>query len=208
MIDDLITLGVDEPYRMFTSRAERRLILRQDNVFARLMPYAHQFGMVNADLYQRFLAEEQVIKKSVDLIFKDRKPEGLFDLFHVYDFTKDAQQKARNALEKSLAEIDVNSKALSSRALIRIYAEIRYSGYIEKEEREVEKVLKNKGILIPEDFSYKGLPGLSTELTKKLEFHRPKTLADLDLIPGMTPAGVSLILFHLKQNKKRQTVCD
>ncbi len=206
MIDDLITLGVDEPYRMFTSRAERRLILRQDNVFARLMPYAHQFGMITEELYQRFLAEEAVVKKSVELVFKDRKPQGLFEVFHVYEFTKNAQQTAREKLLAALAEIEFDATALSSRALTRIYAHVRYSGYIEKEEREVEKVLKNKNIQIPEGFSYKGIPGLSTELSKKLEHHQPKTLADLDLIPGMTPAAVSLILFHLNQDKKKNSL--
>jgi len=203
MIDDLITLGVDEPYRMFTSRAERRLILRQDNVFARLTPYAHKFNMISQDLYERFLAEEKVIESAIKLINKDHKHSGLFELFHVYDFNAQARTTAREKLCAALHEIEIETNALSARALIRIYAEIRYAGYIEKEQREVEKVLKNKDVIIPEDFSYKAMPGLSTELTKKLEYHRPKTLAQLDLIPGMTPAGVSLILFHLNQNKKK-----
>lgn len=202
MIDDLITLGVDEPYRMFTSRAERRLILRQDNVFARLMPYAHAFNMLQPDLYERFLTEEELIKKSLTLILKDRSPDGLFSLFHVYDFTTQPKEVARQKLCAALAEKEIDSTALSSRALLRLYAEVRYNGYIEKEQREVEKVIKNKNIKIPADFSYKNMPGLSIELTKKLEHYKPATLADLDLIPGMTPAAVSLILFHLNQAKK------
>ncbi len=206
MIDDLITLGVDEPYRMFTSRAERRLILRQDNVFARLMPYAHQFNLVRPDLYERFSQEEKLIAAALPLIFRDKQiGEGLFATFHVYDFDATAKESARQKLLEKLTEKDIDASALSSRALLRLYAETRYAGYIEKEEREVEKVLKNKNIIIPENFPYKGIPGLSTELTRKLEHHRPGTLADLDLIPGMTPAGVSLILFHLNQARKKQS---
>lgn len=204
MIDDLITLGVDEPYRMFTSRAERRLILRQDNVFARLMPYAHKFNLVDQGLYERFLAEEKLAATVLPLIFKDKLVgSGLFEAFHVYDFDAAAKETARQKLLQVCTEKEIDCSALSARALLRIYAETRYSGYIEKEQREVEKVLKNKSIIIPENFSYKGIPGLSTELTKKLEHHRPGTLADLDLIPGMTPAAVSLILFNLNQAKKK-----
>lgn len=208
MIDDLITLGVDEPYRMFTSRAERRLILRQDNVFARLMPYAHAFNMLAPGLYERFLQEEYVIEQSLKLILKDKSPTGLFNLFHVYDFNAQARTTARQRLMEKLAETEVFAAdqelpPVSSRALLRIYAEVRYSGYIEKEEREVEKVLKNKSIKIPGDFSYQNIPGLSTELTKKLDRYRPATLADAELIPGMTPAAISLLLFHLNQLKKQ-----
>lgn len=204
MIDDLITLGVDEPYRMFTSRAERRLILRQDNVFARLMPYAKKLGLVEDELYNRFLAEEEIIATSVKIINAPKKIAGLLDLFRVFVFDEPARHAARTKLLEVLAEKEIDATALSSRALTRIYAEIIYAGYIEKEQREVEKVIKNKNIKIPEDFSYANLPGLSTELTKKLTFYKPATLADSELIPGMTPAGVSLILFHLNQAKKNK----
>lgn len=204
MIDDLITLGVDEPYRMFTSRAERRLILRQDNVFARLMPYAKKLGLVEDELYKRFLAEEEIIATSVKIINAPKKIVGLLDLFRVFVFDEPARHAARTKLLEVLAEKEIDATALSSRALTRIYAEIIYAGYIEKEQREVEKVIKNKNIKIPEDFSYANLPGLSTELTKKLTFYKPATLADSELIPGMTPAGVSLILFHLNQAKKNK----
>ena len=215
MIDDLITLGVDEPYRMFTSRAERRLILRQDNVFARLMPYAKQLGLVDDELYARFVAEEELVTKAVPMIMKDKSGEGLFSVFHVYDFNAQAREIAATKLTQALQDAlkrklelkdrqpaDSIKISISSRALTRIYAEVIYSGYIEKEQREIEKVIKNKNIKIPTDFSYQNLSGLSTELTRKLESYRPATLADAELIPGMTPAAISLVLFHLGQARR------
>jgi tRNA uridine 5-carboxymethylaminomethyl modification enzyme len=166
------------------------------------MPYAKNLGLVGDELYTRFLAEEEVIAKSVKIINDSKKAVGILDLFRVFVFDESARNAARAKLLEVLAEKEIDAKALSSRALTRIYAEIIYAGYIEKEQREVEKVIKNKNIKIPEDFSYENLPGLSTELTKKLTFYKPATLADSELIPGMTPAGVSLILFHLNQRRK------
>lgn len=185
MIDDLVTLGVDEPYRMFTSRAERRLILRQDNAFLRLTDHAYKLGLIDETLYQDFCAER-------DLIYT-----ALADLRKKYTHAQ---------LLRLVGEFECNVEALkqnvpahaSERALLTIYAEIRYAPYLEREEKEVAKAKQYQELIIPDDFDFKLLPGLSTELQQKLVKHKPKTIAHASLIPGMTPAAISLLIFRTR----------
>lgn len=179
MIDDLITLGVDEPYRMFTSRAERRLLLRQDNVFLRLMPYAKRFGTVDDQTYEQFLHEKECVEKSVALIKRERPHGKLFKIFN--DLALPTKIK------------------LPSRALLCIHAQVRYDGYIEKERKEALKAERYRELKIPNDFSYKNMPGLTRELQEKLSLYKPKTIAQAQLIPGMTPAAISLLIFQVSQ---------
>jgi glucose-inhibited division protein A len=182
MIDDLITLGIDEPYRMFTSRAERRLILRQDNVFLRLMPYAKQLGTISEELYEQFLQEKNLIETTVAHV-KQQRPYGpLFKVFFDLDFP-----------EKNLSPLNITSK----RALLCIHAEIRYDGYIEKELKEVAKTNHFQQVKIPATIDYNVISGLTKELQEKLTIHQPLTIAQAHLIPGMTPAAISLLIFHL-----------
>ena len=203
MIDDLITLGVDEPYRMFTSRAERRLLLRQDNVFLRLMPKGYALGMIEEPLYQEFLQEKALIEKSVALIKAERPYGELFKRFHAFEFNYSEQAIAKEMLIDRLHEKQISTEGFSARALLAIHAQIRYDGYIEKEEREVAKSLKHQELLIPEDFNYKNVPGLSIELQQKLSKHKPATIAQAHLIQGMTPAAISLLIFKIRELQKK-----
>jgi len=172
---------------MFTSRAEHRLVLRQDNVFMRLMPYAHELGTVSKDLYERFLQEKILIEKSVSYI-KRQKPHGkAFKAFHDIEFMKKVKQSG------------IESKAFSSRALLSIHAQIRYDGYIEKEIKEIKKTEKFQKLEIPNEFEFNNIPGLTRELQEKLSFHRPKNIAQAHLIPGMTPAAISLLIFQVRR---------
>ncbi len=201
MVDDLVTLGIDEPYRMFTSRAERRLLLRQDNVFLRLTPHAHRLGLVSDDFYAKFEQEKQTIQTGVELVRKKRNSD-LFKFFSSIDFSQEIQHQCRQALCPELEAASIDTKALSSRALLGIHAEIRYEGYIAKEHLEVEKSQRYNNLDLTSILSYENIPGLTIELQRKLDKHKPKTITQAQLIQGMTPAAISILIFHTRQSNK------
>ncbi len=194
MIDDLVTLGTNEPYRMFTSRAERRLILRQDNVFERLYPYAHGLGLISEEQYQRHQDEQAYCSKALDLIKRKGSGNGRFKEFHAIEFGPETQEIAKKELYEALPN---RPSAFSSRSLVSIYAQVRYAGYINKELSEVEKMERYQNLPIPEHFIYDNMPGLSKELQQKLNIYKPKTIAQSQLIPGITPAAISLLIFKV-----------
>ncbi|MFA6263357.1 MAG: tRNA uridine-5-carboxymethylaminomethyl(34) synthesis enzyme MnmG [Candidatus Babeliales bacterium] len=203
MIDDLVTLGADEPYRMFTSRAERRLLLRQDNVFLRLMPYGHQLGLIDDALYQKFLGEKESIERGVALVRAAGTSSMLFKIFHGTDFTQETRSSVKQLMHPLCAQHHVSTDDLSARVLLGIHAEIKYDGYLDKERREVEKTQRYQGLKIPLDFVYKDVPGLSKELQQKLNFYRPASIAHAQLIPGMTPAAISVLIFQVRMREKQ-----
>ena len=185
MIHDIITLGVDEPYRMFTSRAERRLLLRQDNVFLRLTQKAFHLGLIDEPLYKAFIEEKKLIE---DTLAQLRSKHTITDLMRIYGQEYCTVEQLQSA----------TGYLLSERAAKIVHAEIRYEPYIKREKKEIERSKYYQGLKIPKNFRYSDLPGLSKELQEKLNKHRPETIAQASLIPGITPAAVSLLIFKAK----------
>jgi len=189
MIDDLVTLGADEPYRMFTSRAERRLVLRQDNVFIRLADTAYALGLIKKDLYDAIQYEKQQIATVLAAL--------------------QSSSKDLNIIARLLADGDIDAvyqriiaaspTQLSDRALASIHADLLYGPYLKREDREIEKVLHYQELAIPEEIDYKTVPGLSIELQQKLIKYKPATIAQALLIQGMTPAAISLLIFKSRE---------
>ncbi len=199
MIDDLVTLGVDEPYRMFTSRAERRLILRQDNVFDRLGNKAHTLGLISDSFYSDIKRERDIIETTVTALTEGKKNLELMQLLgsgEIEEVQKRIQQAAR--------------ATAPNRTLQSIHAEILYGPYIKREEKEVEKTRYYQQLEIPKDFEYTAIPGLSIELKQKLTKYKPETIAQAGLIQGMTPAALSLLIFkvrdHMRALKRRKKI--
>jgi len=193
MVDDLVTLGVDEPYRMFTSRAERRLLLRQDNVFTRLMPHAYRLGTVDEATYERFLLEQETVRKVSDYVLS-RKQTPVYTIFQQPEYHDQLLNDARNLLVTVFPD-----EHFSGRAMLQIYAAVRYDGYLQREEAEAAKLKQYAQLVVPADFSYVGIPGLSFELQQKLSRHKPASVAQAQLIPGMTPAALSLLIYHVRK---------
>jgi tRNA uridine 5-carboxymethylaminomethyl modification enzyme len=194
MIDDLVTLGVNEPYRMFTSRAERRILLRQDNVFIRLSPKAYELGMLETELYQDIKAENDLVFS----ILAKLQTVTNTNLLNIFGSENCNLAHIKNYLLDFQGELNFNEQALSSRVLQIIYAEIKYEDYLKREQKEIEKAEKYKNLAIPATLDLAGMPGLSKELQEKLLKHKPQTIAQALLIPGMTPAAVSLLIFKCR----------
>lgn len=188
MIDDLVTFSVDEPYRMFTSRAERRLLLRQDNAFLRLTDKAYNLGLIDQTLYHDFKQEKQLVEQTLHDL---RAGHTQVELLRLFGQTESDANALRSAIPT----------ALSDRSLQTIQAEIRYQPYIERELREVERARQYQTLTIPETVSFANMPGLSKEIQEKLIRHKPATIAQAALIPGMTPAALSLLIFKVRKKE-------
>jgi tRNA uridine 5-carboxymethylaminomethyl modification enzyme len=190
MIDDLVNMGIDEPYRMFTSRAERRLLLRQDNAFERLMPKAYALGLIGEQLYADFCVERDAVQETIRNLKATYTQAQLQQLFD--------QDTDFYAIVRKHAPTE-----LSQRAAVTVQAECLYDPYLKREAFEVERREQYKTMRIPTDFAIKDLPGLSKELQEKIIRHTPSTIADAALIPGMTPAALSLLIFKIKEYTKK-----
>ena len=190
MVDDLVTMGVDEPYRMFTSRAERRLLLRQDNVFARLSPYGYALGLIDETTYKAICEENKAIEATVASLQSAYSQAELQELC--------SQPEPPIEVIKAHAPTE-----LGQRAMVSVQAACMYAPYLKREEVEIQRRNQYKDMAIPADLPIRDLPGLSKELQEKLLKYQPATIADAALIPGMTPAAISLLIFKMK-NFSRQ----
>ena len=212
LVDDLISRGTQEPYRMFTSRAEYRLLLRQDNADLRLTETGRRLGLVDDARWQRFSEKREAIERTGEVLEKTWARPGtalgdeINDLLekpisHEYSLAAILARPAvsiadlQQACERAGQPLDSLAADVAEQAEIRI----KYQGYIDRQQDEIERLKKQEHTILPEDFDYLAIPGLSNELRQKLSEARPDTIARASRIPGVTPAAVSLLLIYLKK---------
>ncbi len=212
MIDDLVTRGVDEPYRMFTSRAEYRLLLREENADMRLMGYGYRLGLIDEATYTTMCQRQEAIKEGIDLLdtqYLTASKENLAFLESIGETKISDKISYKNLAGRSSFSIQKLDALLpqiahfSDDVKTQILIEAKYSHYISKQSAQIDKMRHMDKIRIPEDFSYEGLPGLSIELTQKLKKFAPPTLLAASRISGMTPAALDLLHMTITMVSKK-----
>lgn len=208
MIDDLITCGTQEPYRMFTSRAEYRLLLREDNADLRLTEKGHELGLVDDERWQAF----ETKRESISTLQEDLKKKWIRaeteEATQVADIWGKPLLKEANLMELlRRPEVDVQrllgflegGEAINEQVGEQVEIQAKYAGYIVRQQTEIDKTSRYDHLKLPDSLDYTGVPGLSNEVSQKLKAQRPETLGQASRIPGMTPAAISLLLVYLKK---------
>ena len=218
LIDDLVTLGTKEPYRLFTSRAEYRLLLREDNADARLAHIGFEIGLVSDDQHKRFASKNEAIEKgktvlesifitpgdSINSILADfgsaplKQKSSLADLLRRPELSIDAF--TRFPLEGT--SLDSLRQILAGEVKEEIELQVKFKGYIDRQIEQVERFKKIESVLLPDDISYRGMSGLSNEVVEKLTKIKPVSLGQASRISGITPAAISVLQVHLRKMKK------
>ena len=186
MIDDLVTQGTEEPYRMFTSRAEHRLLLGCDSVYERLSPVAERLGILDDERKRRVEQRVMRMSRAGEILAKQAKQT------QHQDFELDRFVEANPAAFEGMSLEEAEG----------VVSRMRYAGYIERQQREAARLVEDEDLRIPRDLSYR-LPGLSREMVEKLSFVRPASLGQASRIPGVTPAAVAILRMHLRRGSLR-----
>ena len=208
LIDDLVTKETHEPYRMMTSRAEYRLLLRQDNADLRLTKIGYEVGLISKERYEHFVEKEQLIRKEVTRL-QEKMVGGntkVQEFLTKYNSTplKTAVSMADLLMRpelnyKILEEIDTERELLPEEVTEQVEIELKYSGYIERQQRQVDQFKKTEGRKIPENLDYDAVPSLRIEARQKLKKIRPENIGQASRISGVSPADISVLLVYLKQ---------
>ena len=207
LIDDLVTLGTKEPYRMFTSRAEYRLLLREDNADQRLSPLAKKLGLIDENRWAKFNKKMEDIQKEKERLRNHKVSlKQLNEISGKQTVKSNANITALEALKRPEVSYEEMCKVIGiepakEEVAIDVITDKKYSGYIERQKKEIKKIKKNENALIPEQINFNDIEGLSNESKQKLSAVSPRTLAHAQRIPGLTPAAISLLLVHIKKRE-------
>lgn len=204
LIDDLVTKGADEPYRIFTSRAEFRLHLRIDNADRRLTPLGRSLGTITDADWKRFLQLSEERSRILELL-QQRKPDLSSPVYRAMRSAPAGRMALGDILRRTEVSIDdirpeippEAGRALSPAQWKAIETEVKYAGYLKQQQRQIERLQRAEARRIPTNFQYSGLPGLSREAVEKMERVRPQTLGQAGRIPGITPAALAVVNLHL-----------
>ena len=199
LIDDLVTKGTNEPYRMFTSRAEYRLLLRHDNADLRLMDKGHEIGLLEDRVYENFLKKRRLIDEELQRLRKTR-----MKLEEDRSETLEQLLKRPEITYEFIDQTFPSGGTLNDDIKRQVEIQIKYAGYIVRQTEMAEKLKKIEGKKIPEDFSYRTVNGLSREVLCKLEEVKPANLGQASRIPGITPAAISLLMIAIERLKRER----
>jgi len=211
LIDDLVTKGTNEPYRMMTSRAEYRLILRQDNADIRLTPLGHEIGLIGDERYNKFLTKQENVKNEIERVSKlTLSPtDELNDILEEKGTTKVETGVCMADLIKrteikydDLAVVDKDRPALTSAEKEEVEIQIKYDGYIRRQMHQIEQFKKLEKKMLPQDIDYNEIKGLALEARQKLNKQKPESIGQASRISGVSPADISVLLVWLAMQKK------
>ncbi len=208
LIDDLITSGTKEPYRMFTSRAEYRLMLREDNADKRLTPIGRELGIVNDERWAAYSAKQEAVEAEFTRLRTSKLAPEKVDQAHVTKVLGEPLSKSTTALEllrrpnidyATLMDLLGETSEVSEDVSEQVVINTKYAGYIDRQKTEIDKLQRHENTNLPSDLDYSNVRGLSNEVREKLQNAKPQSLGQAARISGVTPAAVSLLLVHLKR---------